>query len=96
MQSDAGYHGRPDIGALIGRYITFLPLAGFIVSFAIALIGGVDDWKETALKLGLTWLVGVNGLVLGSGHLFMPQPVAESIGWPTGRFQWEVGLANVG
>jgi hypothetical protein len=30
------------------------------------------------------------------GHLFMPAPVAASIGWPTSRFQWEVGLANVG
>jgi hypothetical protein len=96
MQRDPASPQRTDYGALVGRYIVYLPLAGFIVSFAIALVGGVDDWKETALKLGLTWLVGVNGIALGSGHLFMPQPVAASIGWPTSRFQWEVGLANVG
>ena len=47
-------------------------------------------------KVGLTWLVGVSGIAPGSGHLFMPAPVAASIGWPTSRFQWEVGLANVG
>jgi hypothetical protein len=41
------------------------------------------------------WLVGVNGIITGSGHLFMPAPVAESIGWPTSRFQWEVGLADL-
>jgi hypothetical protein len=62
----------------------------------IALERGVDDWKVTTLELGLTWLVGVSGIVLGSGHLFMPARVAESIGWPTSRFQWEVGLAGVG
>jgi hypothetical protein len=58
----------------------------------IALAGDADDWKVTTLKVGLTWLVGVSGIVLGSGHLFM----ATSIGGPTSRFQWEVGLANVG
>ena len=50
----------------------------------------------TTLELGLTWLVGVSGIVLGSGHLFIPVRVAEGIGWPTSRFQWEVGLAGVG
>jgi hypothetical protein len=38
----------------------------------------------------------VSGIVLGSGHLFTPGPVAASIGWPTSRFQWEVGVANIG
>jgi hypothetical protein len=38
----------------------------------------------------------VSGIVLGSGPLFMPGPVAASIGWPTSRFQWEVGGANIG
>jgi hypothetical protein len=87
---------RKNVGALVGRYIVYLPLAGFLVSLAIALALGVDDWTVTALEWGLTWLVGVNGIALGSGHLFMPVPVAASIGWPTSRFQWEVGLANMG
>jgi hypothetical protein len=99
MQDMTGGHkhaqGR-NIGALIGQYIIYLPLAGFLVNLVIALAGGADDWKVTTLKVGLTWLVGVNGIALGSGHLFMPVPVAASIGWPTSRFQWEVGLAGVG
>jgi hypothetical protein len=41
------------------------------------------------------WLVGVNGIITGTGHMFMPAKVAESIGWPTSRFQWEVGLADL-
>jgi hypothetical protein len=85
-----------NVGVLIGRYVTYLPLAGFLVAFAIALVRGVDDWKVTALEAGLTWLVGVSGIVLASGHLFMPAPVAASIGWPPSRFQFEVGLANLG
>ena len=87
--------GRKNVGALIGRYIIYVPLAGFLVNLAIALAGDDDDWKVTTLKVGLTWLVGVNGIILGSGHLFMPAPTAASIGWPTSRFQWEVGLAGV-
>ena len=87
--------GRKDVGALIGRYIIYLPLAGFLVNLAIALAGDLDDWKVTTLKVGLVWLVGVNGIILGSGHLFMPAPTAASIGWPTSRFQWEVGLAGL-
>jgi hypothetical protein len=96
---EAGGHEhaqRRNVGALIGRYIVYLPLAGFLVNLVIALAVGGDDWKVTTLKVGLIWLVGVSGIVLGSGHLFMPAPVAASIGWPTSRFQWEVGLANVG
>jgi hypothetical protein len=56
----------------------------------------VDDWKVTTLEIGLTWLVGVSGIIFATGHLFMPVPTAASIGWPTSRFQWEVGLANLG
>ena len=48
------------------------------------------------LESGLLWLVGVQGLFLGSGHIFTPDRVAESIGWPKGNpFQFEVGLAGI-
>jgi hypothetical protein len=87
--------GRADWGAMIRRFIIYVPLAGFLVNLAIEVAGDVDDWQVTALKLGLTWLVGVNGLITGSGHMLMPAPVAASIGWPTSRFQWEVGLADL-
>lgn len=42
-------------------------------------------------------LIGINGIVAASGHLFFPKPVAASIGWAEGGpFQWEVGMANLG
>ena len=42
--------------------------------------------------------VGVAGAGIGGffGHYFISDPVAESIGWPTGNpFQLEVGFANL-
>ena len=48
------------------------------------------------LENGLLWLVGVQGFVFASGHLFFADRVADSIGWPRGNpFQLEVGLANL-
>ena len=91
----SGAAGGRNASALISRYLIYLPVVGFVVNLAIALAGDADDWKVTTLKVGLVWLVGVNGIITGSGHLFMPAPVAESIGWPTSRFQWEVGLADL-
>ena len=87
---------RRNVSLLIRKYLTYLPLIGFLVTLVIALVLGVDDWKVTALEVGLFWLVGVSGILLGSAHLFTPAPVAKAIGWPTSRFQWEVGLAGVG
>jgi len=86
---------KRDLGAMIGRYIIYVPTAGFLINLAIVLVGGVDDWKISTLTIGLTWLVGVNGIITGTGHMFIPAPIAASIGWPTSRFQWEVGLANL-
>jgi len=86
---------KRDLGAMIGRYIIYVPTAGFLINLAIVLGGGVDDWKISTLKIGLTWLVGVNGIITGTGHMFIPAPIAASIGWPTSRFQWEVGLADL-
>jgi hypothetical protein len=42
--------------------------------------------------------VGVAGSGIGGffGHVFVSDPVAESIGWPTGNLlQLEVGMANL-
>jgi hypothetical protein len=94
MKSDAQRPARTGLGPLIGRYIIYLPLAGFVVNLAIALAVSSSDWPATTLDVALTWLVGVSGLIFATGHLFMPSQVAAGIGWPTSRFQWEVGLAN--
>jgi hypothetical protein len=84
-----------NVGALISRYIIYVPAAGFVINLVIVLAGDVDDWKVSTLKAGLTWLIGVNGIITGIGHMLMPAPIAASIGWPTSRFQWEVGLADL-
>ena len=56
--------------------------------------------RERRLELFLVYLfgVGVAGSGIGGffGHVFISDPVAESIGWPTGTpFQLEVGVANL-
>ena len=56
--------------------------------------------REHRLELFLVYLfgVGVAGSGIGGffGHVFISDPVAESIGWPTGTpFQLEVGVANL-
>ena len=56
--------------------------------------------RERKLEIFLLYLfsVGVAGAGIGGffGHFFISDPVAESIGWPTGNpFQLEVGVANL-
>ena len=56
--------------------------------------------RERKLEIFLLYLfgVGVAGAGIGGffGHFFISDPVAESIGWPTGNpFQLEVGFANL-
>jgi hypothetical protein len=56
--------------------------------------------RERRLEIFLLYLFGVgvagNGIGGLFGHVFLSDPVAESIGWPTGNpFQLEVGLANL-
>jgi hypothetical protein len=77
------------------RFIIYVPLVGFLVNLTIELGRDAGDWKVTTLEVGLIWLVGVNGIITGTGHMLMPAQVAASIGWPTSRFQWEVGLADL-
>jgi 4-amino-4-deoxy-L-arabinose transferase-like glycosyltransferase len=55
---------------------------------------------ERRLEIFLLYLfgVGVAGSGIGGyfGHILLSDPVAESIGWPTGNpFQLEVGVANL-
>jgi hypothetical protein len=95
MSTEGRPTGRPDIGTRVGSVAIYIPLVGFVVNLSIVLIAGVDDWKVAALEIALTWLVGVNGIITGTGHMFMPAPVARGIGWPTSPFQWEVGLADL-
>lgn len=77
--------------------VQFVGLIGFLIAEAVQLAQhGTDGLHEASLLNALVWLIGVNGIVAGSGHLFMPGTVADSIGWPRGTpWQWEVGLAGL-
>jgi hypothetical protein len=76
---------------------TFVGLAGFVIAEVVQVVQhGADGLLAASLSNALVWLAGVNSLIVGSGHLTMPGPIARSIGWPAGSpFQWEVGLAGV-
>ena len=74
-----------------------LGVIGFLIATVVQFaLHGTGEWERRMLESGLLWLVGVQGLFLGSGHIFTPDRVAESIGWPKGNpFQFEVGLAGI-
>jgi hypothetical protein len=76
---------------------TWVGLAAFAVAEIVQLLQhGTDGLAQATLLNALVWAVGVNGFIIGTGHLFFPDPVADSIGWAKGSpFQWEVGLANL-
>ena len=51
---------------------------------------------ETVMAYGLVFNMGVSGLYAFLGHAFIPDQVAEYIGWPPGSpFQFEVAVANL-
>jgi len=85
-----------NLGRLLG-IIPFIGLIAFTVACGFSLLtGGTDGWQQLLLANGLLYLVGIQGFIYASGHMFFADPVAESIGWPKGSpFQWEVGLANL-
>ena len=76
---------------------TWVGIAGFVVAEVVQLLQHATTGLSQATFLNaLVWVVGVNAIMIGSGHLFFPDPVADSIGWPKGSpFQWEVGLADL-
>jgi hypothetical protein len=77
--------------------IPWIGVVGLVVATAIDLLTG-DRARVglTLLQNAILWLVGVQGFIIGSGHIFVPDPIADSIGWPRGSpFQFEVGLASI-
>jgi hypothetical protein len=82
------------------RALQAIPFAGItglmIATVADVLAGDRGRLGITLLENSIFWLVGIQGCIIGSGHLFFPDPIADSIGWPRGSpFQWEAGLASV-
>ncbi|MDD7938341.1 hypothetical protein PHK61_07910 [Actinomycetospora lutea] len=76
---------------------TYIGIAGFVVAEIVQIAQyGTEGLLAASLLNALAWIVGVNAIIVGSGHLVMPDPIADSIGWPRGSpFQWEVGLAGL-
>jgi 4-amino-4-deoxy-L-arabinose transferase-like glycosyltransferase len=81
------------------RVFSFSILPVIIAAFHLSLDRSSRRY-ERSLEILLLYVVGVG--VAGSGiggflgHVFISDPVAESIGWPTGSpFQLEVGVANL-
>jgi hypothetical protein len=77
--------------------VPFAGLTGLVIATVVdVLAGGRGRFGVTLLENSVFWLIGIQGCIIGSGHLFFPDPIADSIGWPRGSpFQWEVGLASV-
>jgi hypothetical protein len=81
----------------LGALTQYVGLIGFAVATIVQFLSHGDaDWERRKLENGMLWLVGVQGFVFASGHLFFADSVADSIGWTRGSpFQFEVGLANL-
>ncbi|MCE3553246.1 hypothetical protein LWC33_17500 [Pseudonocardia sp. RS11V-5] len=89
--------GPPPVVLRLLGMTTYLGIAGFVVAEIVQVAtSGWAGFTAASLLNALVWLAGVNSLVVGCGHLMLPDPIARSIGWPTGNpFQGEVGLAGV-
>jgi hypothetical protein len=77
--------------------IPWVGAIGLVVATALdVLAGDRTHIGMTLLENAILWLIGVQGFIIGSGHLFVPGLIADSIGWPRGSpFQFEVGWASI-
>ncbi len=81
----------------MARLAPFVGLVGFIIVQGIDLSeAGASEWKQITLGNIVGWLIGAHGIAMATPHIFMPAPVARSIGWEPSPFQWELGFANLG
>ena len=88
---------QPKWLAVLFSFVHVVGLTGFVVAEIVQRAQhGSTGFVEASLLNAIVWLIGVNGIVAGSGHLVFPDAVADSIGWPHGTpWQWEVGLAGL-
>lgn len=81
--------------------VSLIPPALFIVALVLAFLG-VDppgagtnpDLDETLLLWTLYLSIGWTGIGAGIAHTFLAKSTAESIGWESNDFQYEVGFAD--
>jgi len=75
-----------------------LPFAGpilFVISEIVTLfVTGTDDLLFYTTMNAVLLLIGSQALGGAIGHIFFGPPIARSIGWQPGPFQFEVGAAN--
>lgn len=88
------------LASLVGAAAPALVL---VLAWAFALFDvtppGADAgvaFDETALRWVLYLALGWTGVVASLMHTALARRTAESIGWPTSGFQYEVGFANLG
>jgi hypothetical protein len=88
--------GTDVLGELL-RGAPYVGVVGLVLVTVIDLIGGDRaQVGPTLLQNSILWLIGIQCFVIGSGHLFFSDPIADSIGWPRGSpFQWEVGMTSI-
>jgi len=96
--TDRGAGAPPPLVRLFANAAAVVPVGLFLVAEIVQLVQhGDTGFHRATLLNALVYLIGVNGIMGASGHLLYPDPVARSIGWPTGSpFQWEVGVADLG
>jgi len=90
--------GPPPWVLRLASLTIYVGVVGFVIAEIVQYAqSGTDGFLPATFANALVWVVGVNAIICGSGHIVMPGPVADSIGWPKGSpFQFEVGLANLG
>lgn len=83
--------------------IAYFPPLAFILSWVFALIGveafgtsASTPFDENALRWMLFWGMGWNIAGGSISHTIFARQTAESIGWETNGFQYEVGFASLG
>ena len=92
----------PGIGK--NRVVSIVPVLSWLAAFAGAVIALARGPRPLARAFVLDRLLryvfifpaGLMGLWAALGHIVFPARVAQTIGWPTSPFQFEVGVANLG
>lgn len=79
------------------RFFGLVAPLGLVINMIIYVISnGTADLSQALLVNSICWLIGGQSLFAGIAHIFWSRPTAESIGWRTSPFQFEVGTANLG
>jgi len=80
--------------------IASVPMILYAAALVLGLLGIDLPLASSELSPLLQWMLalslGLNSLWAASGHVFLTETVARSIGWAPSPFQLEIGAANLG